>query len=153
MWVWKNNWKLISRGAGCNKQGEEKHTIFCLRRSTYSQLVSSSYDQQTGSWRKEQTTKLIRCSDNNNSAISLEVNLLLFSCYMDASSVLIDITKTFFISLETPIFWLGSFLIFGQKLISRGSGEGFAIKMFCCAFSKLLILYSQYWWNSFYHFL
>ena len=149
----KKQLKVDKQGAGCNKQGEEKHTIFCLRRSTYSQLVSSSYDQQTGSWRKEQTTKLIRCSDNNNSAISLEVNLLLFSCYMDASSVLIDITKTFFISLETPIFWLGSFLIFGQKLISRGSGEGFAIKMFCCAFSKLLILYSQYWWNSFYHFL
>ena len=46
----------------------------------------------------------------------------------------------FFISLETPIFWLGSFLIFSQKLIGRGSGEGVAIKTLCCAFSKLSIL-------------
>ena len=80
MWVWKNNWKLISRGTGCNKQGEEKNTMFCLRRSTYSQLISSSYDQQPGSWRKEQTTELMRCPDNN-STISSEVNLLLFSCF------------------------------------------------------------------------
>ena len=35
------------------------------------------------------------------------------------------------------MFSLDSFLIFGQKLISTVGGEGVAIRMPCCAFSKL----------------
>ena len=53
---------------GCDKVWwvKCKHTIFCLKRSAYSQYISSSYGEQNGGWRREKTKKLMWHFESTN---------------------------------------------------------------------------------------
>ena len=79
-----------------------------------------------GGWRSEQhSTKLMQYIDSNNKVWKWNYNCFIVFKLLYACGTCICLG----IALETPVFWLGSFLIVGQKLISRNV----AVRMYPCA--------------------